>query len=128
MRHHNSQRKPLLSIPLGVDLWADDDRREPIRLLMGKTGECLANPHGYAVPLIREDIRRQLAQLIGAKAARTFIARTALDVWRQLDGLLWLLMLLGEQVEEVGWSDVLPAWSPWAGRAPPVVPEVTQRQ
>ena len=128
MRHHNSQRKPLLSIPLGVALWCDDYRLEPIRLLIGKTIECLATPHSYAVPLIREDIRRQLAQLIGAKAARAYIARCALDVWRQRDGLLWLLMLLGEQVEEVGWSDVLPAWSPWTGRAPPVVPQVIQRQ
>ena len=71
---------------------------------------------------------RQFAQLIGTKAARTLIARCALDVWRQRDGLLFLLMLLAERMEEVGRPDVLPAWSPWMGLAPPVVPHVIQRQ
>jgi len=80
------------------------------------------------VPQIREDLRRQFAQLIGTKAARTLIARCALDVWRQRDGLLFLLMLLAERMEEVGRPDVLPAWSPWMGLAPPVVPHVIQRQ
>jgi hypothetical protein len=43
--------------------------------------------------------------------------------WRE-----WLRKLGHALLSEVGWSSLLPAWSPWAGRAPPLVPEVTLRQ
>jgi hypothetical protein len=42
--------------------------------------------------------------------------------------LVWLCELEHVLQGEVGGRSLLLAWSPWAGRAPPVVPEVTQRQ
>jgi hypothetical protein len=43
--------------------------------------------------------------------------------WRE-----WLRELVHALLSEVDGRSLLLAWSPWAGRAPPVVPEVTQRQ
>jgi hypothetical protein len=40
----------------------------------------------------------------------------------------WLCDLDHPLLGEVSERSLLPAWSPWAGRAPPVEPEITERK
>jgi hypothetical protein len=110
-----------------IQLSAELRHEETIAMRFGR---LLIGPDGVCPPSLSEEEKRYIAFLAPLEPGLKFLLclltyRCSLYVtgWRE-----WLRELGHPLLSEPVLRSLLLAWLPWAGRAPPVVPEITPRQ